>query len=56
MIKVTGICRSDDGSPVNTVLSTQLHDLRVEKVNKGVIKKSSEKGIFTKALDFLFAF
>jgi flagellar L-ring protein precursor FlgH len=56
MIKVTGICRSDDVSPVNTVLSTQLHDLRVEKVNKGEIKKSSEKGIFTKALDFLFAF
>ena len=56
MIKVTGICRSDDVSPVNTILSTQLHDLRVEKVNKGEIKKSSEKGIFTKALDFLFAF
>jgi flagellar L-ring protein precursor FlgH len=56
MIKVTGICRSDDVSPVNTVLSTQLHDLRVEKTNKGEVKKSSEKGIFTKALDFLFAF
>ncbi|MHC4082181.1 MAG: flagellar basal body L-ring protein FlgH [Planctomycetota bacterium] len=56
MIKVTGICRSDDVSPVNTVLSTQLHDLKIEKVNKGQIKKSSEKGIFTKALDFLFAF
>jgi flagellar L-ring protein precursor FlgH len=56
MIKVTGICRSDDVSPVNTVLSTQLHDLRVEKMNNGQIKKSSQKGIFTKALDFLFAF
>jgi len=56
MIKVTGICRPDDVTPVNSILSTQLHDLRVEKVNKGEIKKSSSKGIFTKALDFLFAF
>jgi len=56
MIKVTGICRSDDVTPVNSILSTQLHDLKIEKVNKGEIKKSSSKGIFTKALDFLFAF
>ncbi|MHC4128918.1 MAG: flagellar basal body L-ring protein FlgH [Planctomycetota bacterium] len=56
MIKVTGICRPDDVTPVNSILSTQLHDLRVEKVNKGEIKKSAEKGILTKALDFLFAF
>jgi flagellar L-ring protein precursor FlgH len=56
MIKVTGICRPDDVTPVNSILSTQLHDLRVEKVNKGEIKKSAEKGIITKALDFLFAF
>jgi flagellar L-ring protein precursor FlgH len=56
LIKVTGLCRPDDVTPANTILSTQLHDLKVEKVNKGEIKKSSEKGIFTKALDFLFAF
>ncbi len=56
MIKVTGICQPEDVSPANTVLSTQLHDLKIDKVNQGELKKSSQKGIFTKALDFLFDF
>ena len=56
VVKVTGICRPEDVSLANTILSTQLHDLRIEKMNHGQLKKSSSKGIFTKALDFLFAF
>jgi flagellar L-ring protein precursor FlgH len=55
-LKVTGICRPEDVTPVNTILSSQLHDLKVEKVNGGELKKANEKGIFTKVLDLLFAF
>jgi flagellar L-ring protein precursor FlgH len=56
VLKVTGICQPQDVSPVNTILSTQLHDLRIEKVNEGALRKTSEKGLFTKVIDFLFAF
>ncbi len=56
VLKVTGISRPEDVTPANTVLSNQLHDLRVEKVNAGVVKDANEKGLFTKLLDILFAF
>jgi flagellar L-ring protein precursor FlgH len=55
-VTATGICRPEDISPVNTILSTQLHDLRIEKVNTGPLKDANSKGIFTEILDFLFAF
>jgi flagellar L-ring protein precursor FlgH len=56
ILKVTGICRPDDVTPANTVLSNQLHDLKVEKINRGALKDASQKGVFTKVLDALFAF
>lgn len=55
-LKVTGICRPEDVTPANTVLSSQLHDLKVEKVATGMLKRANEKGLFTQVLDFLFAF
>ena len=55
-LKVTGICRPEDVTPANTVLSSQLHDLKVEKVTVGMLKKANEKGLFTQFLDLLFAF
>jgi flagellar L-ring protein precursor FlgH len=55
-LKVTGICRPDDVTPANTILSSQLHDLKVEKVATGMLKKANEKGLFTQVFDFLFAF
>ncbi|MBT8487120.1 MAG: hypothetical protein HKO59_02830 [Phycisphaerales bacterium] len=56
LLKVTGVCRPIDVTAVNTVLSTQLHDLAIEKVHEGELKKSSEKGIIAKILDTIFAF
>ena len=53
---MTGICRPEDVSPANTILSNQIHDLEVEKIHKGELKKANEKGIISKFLDFLFAF
>jgi flagellar L-ring protein precursor FlgH len=55
-IKVTGVCRQDDVSAANQVFSSNLHDLRVEKLNQGELKKANEKGIIAKILDTIFAF
>ncbi len=55
-LRVTGICRPEDVSPANTILSSQIHDLEVEKIHKGELKKANEKGVIAKVLDFIFAF
>ena len=55
-IKVTGICRQEDVSGANTILSNQLHDLHVEKMNRGELKSASDKGIISRVLDAIFAF
>jgi len=54
-MKVTGVCRPDDVTPANTVLSNQIHDLTIEKVHKGELKKANEKGIIAKVFDAVFA-
>ena len=56
VIKVTGICRPSDVTGDNTVLSNQMHDLFIEKQNRGEVKKGSQKGILTKAFEAIFAF
>ncbi len=56
VLKVTGICRSEDVTAANLIQSSQLHDLKVQKINKGELKKANEKGIIAKFLDAVFAF
>ena len=53
---VTGVCRSEDITADNTVLSTQIYDLRLLKEHKGEVRSASKKGILTKVLEGLFAF
>ncbi|HWB19803.1 MAG TPA: flagellar basal body L-ring protein FlgH, partial [Phycisphaerales bacterium] len=55
-IKVTGVCRQEDVTGLNTVLSNQIHDLTVTKMNEGELKQVAEKGIIAKALETIFAF
>ncbi len=55
-IKVTGICRPEDVTAANTILSNQLHDLKIEKMHEGELKKANEKGLIAKVLDTIFAF
>lgn len=55
-IKVTGVCRPDDITVANTILSNQIHNLTVDKVNDGELRKATEKGIIAKVLDAVFAF
>lgn len=55
-IKLTGICRPDDITSANTVLSNQVHDLKIEKMNTGFVKDAADKGIIAQVLDFVLAF
>ena len=55
-ITVTGYCRPDDITAENTVLSTQMYDLRVKKVHDGQLRKANSKGIITKIFDAIFNF
>jgi flagellar L-ring protein precursor FlgH len=55
-INVTGVCRPEDVTASNSVLSNLIHDLKIEKVHKGELKKTNQKGILSKILDVFFAF
>lgn len=53
---LTGICRRQDVTRANTVLSSQLADLRVVQHNHGHVKRAASKGPVTTMLDRLFNF
>ncbi|MCZ6834498.1 MAG: flagellar basal body L-ring protein FlgH [Planctomycetota bacterium] len=55
-IKVTGICRPDDITLFNTILSSQVHDLKIEKTHEGELKNANTKGFIAQILDAVFAF
>jgi flagellar L-ring protein precursor FlgH len=55
-ITVTGYCRAEDITADNTVLSTQMYDLRLSKQHQGEIRNVSKKGLLTKALETIFNF
>lgn len=43
-ITITGVCRSEDVTPDNTVLSTQLADLRIVEKNSGAVRDAATRG------------
>jgi len=51
-----GICRVEDITPDNSVLSTQLFDLEVSKQTKGQVRNSTKTGLLHKLLDFVNLF
>jgi flagellar L-ring protein FlgH len=55
-MKVTGICRPEDITPANTVLSNQIHDLVIDEMHKGELRENASKGIIAKVLETVFAF
>jgi flagellar L-ring protein FlgH len=55
-IVLTGTCRAADITIDNTVLSTELFDLRLDKQQKGELKKAIRKGFLTKVLETIFNF
>lgn len=53
---LSGLVREEDITQQNTVLSSQMADLRVILENQGSLKKAAEKGLITRVLDAVFAF
>lgn len=56
MLRLTGICRSEDVTPENTVLSTQLAKASIETENTGPGRDATRRGWLKKAVDFLRPF
>lgn len=53
---LTGVCRAADVSADNSVLSTNLFDLSLEKKSSGAVRDSTKRGWVTKLLDALNPF
>jgi len=53
---LSGVCRAEDVTADNTVLSTQMHNLRITKEHEGELRNATKKGLLTKVLEVLFAF
>jgi flagellar L-ring protein precursor FlgH len=56
LLLCSGICRVEDLTPDNTVLSTQLFDLEFTKMNKGQVRSTTKTGFIHKLLDFVNPF
>lgn len=53
VITLTGICRSQDVTPENTVLSTQLADARIDIQHSGPARDAARRGWLARIWDFL---
>jgi flagellar L-ring protein precursor FlgH len=56
MFILSGVCRAEDVTPDNTVLSTQLFDKDVTKTHKGAVRDTTKRGWIPKLLDVLNPF
>jgi flagellar L-ring protein FlgH len=55
-IVLTGTCRTEDVGGDNSILSTNLSDLRLTKNHEGEVKNATKKGLLTNLLEGFFAF
>jgi flagellar L-ring protein FlgH len=55
-IILTGTCRVQDVDSSNSVLSTALHDLDLQKVTKGAVRDTTKRGLIPRLLDFINPF
>jgi flagellar L-ring protein precursor FlgH len=55
-LTVSGTCRTQDIRADNTVLSTQLYDLKLSKKHSGDIRRATRKGLLTRILETVFHF
>ena len=53
---LSGLIREEDITSQNTILSSQMADLRIILENQGDLKEAAEKGLITRVLDAVFAF
>ncbi|MEM0915011.1 MAG: flagellar basal body L-ring protein FlgH [Planctomycetota bacterium] len=55
-LTLTGICRAEDVTPDNTILSSQIYDLHLTKEHSGELRKATRKGLITQIVELLFNF
>ncbi|RMD60694.1 MAG: hypothetical protein D6824_09100 [Planctomycetota bacterium] len=55
-ILLSGLCRTDDVRPDNTVLSSQLYNLKLIAKHAGPVRRAARKGWIARALDALLSF
>lgn len=55
-ITLTGSCRSEDVTPVNTILSTQIAELVLVEQNHGAVREATRRGWVPKLLDMAGAY
>jgi hypothetical protein len=53
---LTGTVRVEDVAADNTVLSSELYDLRLNRDSEGALRRSTEKELLTRVLETLFPF
>lgn len=53
---LSGVCRAEDVTPDNTVLSTQMFDKEVTKTHKGAVRDTTKRGLLSKLLDVVNPF
>ena len=56
VITLTGICRKEDVTADNTVLSTQIADKYVSVENEGALREASTRGWIIKLIDLVKPF
>ncbi|MGC4030400.1 MAG: flagellar basal body L-ring protein FlgH [Tepidisphaeraceae bacterium] len=56
LLILNGICRTQDITPDNTVLSTQLFDMDVKKTNRGAVRDATKRGWVPRLLDWVNPF
>jgi len=53
---MSGLCRAEDVSPDNTILSTQLADFDLRKQHKGSVRDTTKRGAIPRFLDWMNPF
>jgi flagellar L-ring protein FlgH len=56
ILVLSGIIREEDVTAQNTILSSQMADLKIVLENTGSLKDVAKKGLLTRILDSVFAF
>lgn len=54
LIEITGVCRQRDIGPDNTIMSTYISDAQIAYNGSGIINDTSEPGVVTKIVNWLF--
>jgi len=54
MIEITGVCRSEDIAPDNTIMSTYISDAQIAYNGSGMVNDAAQPGVITKVINWLF--